>query len=132
MSNNDIESASLHFKTSPVNTTDNQKINFHKSSNLNLYRSTYSLNALDLDNVSVSSFDRLSLYSNVSDFQLTSIYFVDPPSLDESAKISNRALSCDITEKLNKTFKDDVKMLNTEMLNKRSHYDKVVHWLKST
>ncbi len=105
-----------------------------QSSNLNLSNSRFSLNALDLDNMSFSSFDRHSLYSNCSDY----LYIVEPLSELTSTKGEikvERSTDELIGQDLNKTFKntEELDMCDGRIngISKKQH-DKVTTWLLNT
>ena len=102
-----------------------------KSSNISLYKSTNSLNALDLENISLESLDRHSLYSNCSDC----LYIVQPIN-DFEVKKSTSVAKSKSGDDLNKTFKQN-KLSNGEFdenpIDKNQvKHDKVINWLRNT
>lgn len=116
-----------------MNDLSMKRLYYMKSSNLSLFKSTNSLNALDVDNISLGSIDRHSLYSNCSDC----LYFVEPMS-----ELDVKELSCVTKSRsgddLNKTFKqhsfntiefDDTKAEGKES---KAKHDKVINWLRNT
>ena len=116
-----------------------------KSSNLNLYKSSNSLNALDLellDSVSVGSFDRQSLYSLThSEYELGNFYVLEnSPDLDFTSNINennnvnsnnNQPISnyrsCLFLNTLNDSSSTVTSSFKDKNLTKNS---KVVDWLQ--
>lgn len=111
------------------------KLYCFKSSNISLLdRSSYSLNALDLDNISFSSFDRHSYYSNCSDF----LYLIEPMGdfvdANNEVKFEIASESASFSEDLNKTFKYSDETEESGRINgiSKHQHNKVIDWLRNS
>lgn len=126
ISNLEIDKTGSNFKgsSSLLNRQSSIVYPLLKSSNLNLFKSSNSLNALDLelvDSISISSYDRLSFYSLYanSDYELSSTL-----NLTEENKANKNANKEEISEESNlHLFEKSLKLNNHQ--NK-----KVINWLE--
>lgn len=94
----------------------NNSYYFLKASNLNIFKSSNSLNALDLelyDSVSVGSFDRQSFYSTCpnSECDLNSCFIVEQKLIETNSNLSNDKLHL-IEESLKLNNKQNNKVAN--------------------
>ena len=101
-----------------------RKYDYSQSSNLSLFKSSCSLNGLKPDSVSLCEFDRQSLCSTNSHFELSSIFSIQPASHDD-IEMNSDYLKINIRQ-----VKNSQHVMNDEKLN-NNHKEKVKNWLEN-